>query len=224
MMSMVHIAADPSRLRGDIRPRPTIMGEIQGSLSPEEKTRVRRDALAVLRAFRDGGCKLPPPPSPETIREMMSFMVGEPVPDEYVPMMLEEMELDGEDVRGLHWGRSAPAEAKGRFFVLVIGAGMSGLLAAIRLEEAGIPYTVIEKKPAAEATWYKNNSRDGRVDIPNHFYCSSFEPNHDWPEYFSQRKDLFAYFERCADAYGVRPRIRFETAVVFGRFGPDCSR
>src|SRR3990172_10214639 len=224
MMSMVHIAADPSRLRGDIRPRPAIMGEIQGSLSPEEKTRVRRDALAVLRAFRDGGCKLAPPPSPETIREMMSFMVGEPVPDEYVPMMLEEMELDGEDVRGLHWERSAPAEAKSRFFVLVIGAGMSGLLAAIRLKEAGIPYTVIEKNPAVGGTWYENSYPGCRVDIANHFYCYSCEPNHDWPEYFSQRKDLFAYFERCADAYGVRPRIRFETEVVSARFDAESSR
>ena len=87
MMSMVHITGDASWLRGDVRPRPAVMGEIQGFLSEEEKARVRRDALAVLAAWRDGGCKVPPPPSPETIREMMSFMVGEPVPDEYAGMV-----------------------------------------------------------------------------------------------------------------------------------------
>ncbi len=224
LVSMVHVTGDTSWLRGDVRPRTAVMGDVQGFLSEEEKARVRRDALGVLRAYRDGGCKLPPPPSPETIREMMSFMVGEPVPDEYVPMMLEEMELDGEDVRGLHWERAVPAEAKSRFFVLVIGAGMSGLLAAIRLEAAGIPYTVIEKNRAVGGTWYENRYPGCRVDIANHFYCYSFEPNHDWPEYYSQRTDLFAYFERCADAYGVRPHIRFETEVVSARFDAESSR
>jgi 4-hydroxyacetophenone monooxygenase len=220
---MVRVTGDAMWLRGEVRPRTAVMGEVQGFLSEEEKAQVRRDALEVLRAYREGGCKLPPPPSPETIRETMGFVVGEPVPDEYVPMMLEEMELDGEDLRGLHWERSVPAEAKGRFHVLVIGAGMSGLLAAIRLQEAGIPYTVIEKNRAVGGTWYENSYPGCRVDIANHFYCYSFEPNHEWPEYYSQRKDLFAYFDRCADAYGVRPRIRFETEVVSARFDAASS-
>ena len=224
LAAMVHVTGDTRWLRGAVRPRPAIMGEIQGFLSEEEKACVRRDALEALRSYRDAGCKLPPAPATETIREMMSFVVGEPVPDEYAPMMLEEMELDGEDVRGLHWERAVPASAKSSFHVLVIGAGMSGLLAAIRLAEAGIPYTVIEKNPCVGGTWFENRYPGCRVDVANHFYCYSFEPNHDWPEYFSQRKDLFAYFERCADRYGVRPRIRFETEVVSARFDEASAR
>ena len=75
---------------------------------------MRRQALAVLRAYRDGGCKLPPPPALETVREMMSFMVGEPVPDEYAPMMLEEMELDGADQRATALGRHARGAPRAR--------------------------------------------------------------------------------------------------------------
>ena len=223
LVALVHVTGDPSWLRGEVRPRAAIMGEVQGFLPEEEQARVRRQALEALRAYRDGGCKLPPPPSPETIREMMSFMVGEHVPEEYVPMMLEEMELDGEDVRGLHWEKALPAEVRGRTHVLVIGAGMSGLLAAIRLAEAGIPYTVIEKNPAVGGTWYENRYPGCRVDIANHFYCYSFEPNHEWSEYFSQRPELFAYFERCAERYAVRPQIRFETEVVSARFDAASS-
>jgi 4-hydroxyacetophenone monooxygenase len=222
LVSLVHVTGDSSWLRGEVRPRAAIMGEVQGFLPEEEQAQVRRQALGVLRAYRDGGCKLPPPPSPETIREMMSFVVGEHVPEEYVPMMLEEMELDGEDVRGLHWEKAVPAEVRGGTHVLVIGAGMSGLLAAIRLEEAGIPYTVIEKNPAVGGTWYENRYPGCRVDIANHFYCYSFEPNHEWSEYFSQRPELFAYFERCAERYAVRAHIRFETEVVSARF--DAAR
>jgi 4-hydroxyacetophenone monooxygenase len=224
MMSMVQVTGDTSLLRGEIRPRTAVMSEVQGFLSEEEKAAVRRQALEVLKAYRDGGCKLPPLPSPETIHEMMSFMVGEAVPDEYVPMMLEEMELDGEDARAVPWHRSAPDERRRRFHVLVIGAGLSGILAAIRLEQAGIPYTVVEKNAAVGGTWWENRYPGCRVDIANHFYCYSFEPNHDWPEFFAQRKELFEYFDRCVDAYGVRPHVRFETEVVSARFDEGTSR
>ena len=67
---------------------------------------------------------------------------------------------------------------------------MSGVLAAIRLEEAGIPYTVIEKNPAAGGTWYENHYPGCRVDVGNHFYCYSFEPNNEWTEFFARQPEL----------------------------------
>jgi 4-hydroxyacetophenone monooxygenase len=219
MMSLVHLTGDTSLLRGPIRPRPAVIGQErgQGALSPAERAEVRARALRALAAYRDAGCRLPPPPAPETVREMMSFLVGEPVPDEYVPMMLEEMALAGSDERNVSWDR-VPAEARRGFRVLVIGAGMSGLLAAIRLEEAGIPYEVVEKNAGVGGTWYENTYPGCRVDVPNHFYCYSFAPNHDWSEHYSQQRELRAYFERCADEYGVRKHVRFETEVVAARF------
>ncbi len=223
MMSLVHITGDTAILRGPIRPKAAIMGEGQGFLSEPEKAEIRARALEALIAFRDGGCKLPPPPSPETIREMMSFLVGEPVPAEYVPMMLEEMALAGSSARDFHWDRDVPAPVKQRFPVLVIGAGMSGLLAAIHLEEAGIPYTVIEKNSGVGGTWFENTYPGCRVDVANHFYCYSFEPNHSWSEYFSRHQELRDYFERCAIDHGVRKRIRFETEVVSARFDESSS-
>jgi 4-hydroxyacetophenone monooxygenase len=217
MMSIVHLTGDASLLDGPIRPAPVVMGELQGSLSEDDKAAVRAMALDALRGYRDGGCQLPPPPSPETIRRMMSFMVGQPVPAEYVPMMLEEMALDGQDARDVRWG-AVPQEVEQGFRVLVIGAGMSGLLAAIRLQEAGIPYLVVEKNPAVGGTWFENTYPGCRVDVANHFYCFSFEPNHEWSEFFCQRAELQDYFERCADRYGVREHIRFDTEVLSARY------
>jgi 4-hydroxyacetophenone monooxygenase len=222
MMSLIHLTGDASLLRGKVRPGRAVMGETQGGLSPEEKAEVRRQALAALRAYRDGGCKLPPPLPLDTVREMMSFMVGEPVPDEYAPMMLEEMELDGEDRRATRWD-AVPEARRRAFHVLVIGAGMSGILAAIRLEQAGIPYTVVEKNPAVGGTWYENRYPGCRVDVANHFYSYSFEPN-EWVEFFSQRPELFAYFDRVASDYGVRPQIRFEREVVSARWDEGAAQ
>jgi 4-hydroxyacetophenone monooxygenase len=222
MMSLIHLTGDASLLQGPIRPKPAVMGEVQGGLSAEEKAAVRRQALAALCAYRDGGCELPPPPPIETVREMMSFMVGERVPDEYAPMMLEEMELDGVDRRATRWD-AVPEARRRAFHVLVIGAGMSGILAAIRLEQAGIPYTVVEKNPAVGGTWYENRYPGCRVDVANHFYSYSFEPN-EWVEFFSQRAELFAYFDRVATDYGVRPKIRFEREVLSARWDEDAAQ
>ena len=136
-------------------------------------------------------------------------------------MMMEELALDGVDSRAFHWDKPVTPEQKQKFKVLIIGAGMSGLLAAIRLEEAGIPYVVVEKNEAVGGTWFENSYPGCRVDSPNHFYSFSFEPNHGWPQYFSRRDELFAYFNRCTDKFGIRPHIRFSTEVTSARYSED---
>ena len=89
MVSLVHLTGDASILRGAIRPRKAMLGEGQGLLSEEEKAEARKLALEILKEFRDRGSTLPPPPSPELVREMMSFLVGEPVPAWATPILTE---------------------------------------------------------------------------------------------------------------------------------------
>lgn len=213
MMSLVHLTGDASLLDGPIRPGCAAMGEVDGGLSREDKAAVRARALDALRAYRDRGCTLPAPPDADTIRRMMSFMVGQEVPAEYVPMMCEEMALDGRDARDVAWD-DVPAARRAAFRVVVIGAGMSGLLAAIKLEEAGVPYVVVEKNEGVGGTWLENAYPGCRVDVANHFYSYSFAPNHDWSEFFSRRDELRDYFERCAADFRVREHIRFGTEVT----------
>ena len=222
MMSMVHMTGDTRILQGAIRPAGVYLNELQGFMSPEDQAAIRAQALEVIKTFRDGGCQLPPPPSAETIHEMMKFLVVEEVGAEYIPMLLEELELDGEDVREV--AINAAEEVKQAFPVVVIGGGMSGVLAAIRLEEEGIPYTVIEKNPAVGGTWYENQYPGARVDVGNHFYCYSFEPSHEWSEYFSRQPELQAYFENTAKKYGVLEHFRFNTEVTKARFDNDSGQ
>lgn len=223
LMTIVHLTGDASLLRGPIRPQRPMPGDADGSLSADDKAAVRAMAFDALRAYRDRGCTLPSPPSAATIREMMCFVVGEEVSDEYVPMFLEEMALDDGDARDTAW-EGVPAQRRQQFQVVVIGAGMSGLLAAIRLEQAGIPYVVLEKNDDIGGTWLENSYPGCRVDVANHFYCYSFEPNHDWPEFFSQRPELQQYFARCAERYGVRRRIRFASEVLAARWDESAGR
>jgi len=224
LASVVHMTGDTSLLRGPIRPGRATLGEAQGFLSEEDKESVRALALEAIRAYRDRGCTLPPALSAETIHELMSFVVGEPVPDEYVPMMMEELALDDDHTRDVHWDDTVSAAARERLRVVIVGAGMSGLLAAIRLNEAGIPFVVIEKNERVGGTWHENTYPGCRVDIANHFYCYSFEPNHDWSEFYSRQPELAAYFERCVDKYGIRDKIRFRTEVVSATFDAAASQ
>lgn len=218
MMSMVHMSGDASFLDRELRPRGIFLNEVQGFMSPEDQARVRAEALEVIKAFRDSGCRLPPPPSSATVHKMMCFLVAGDVPAEYVPMLLEEMELDGTDSRAFAWEADVDEARKRAFHVLVIGCGMSGLLAAMRLEEAGISYTVIEKNAGVGGTWYENTYPGCRVDVGNHFYCYSFEPSSEWSEFFARQPELQRYFERCLESHGVGARVRFETEVTTAHY------
>jgi 4-hydroxyacetophenone monooxygenase len=217
MMSLVHLTGDTSLLQGPIRPKVVMMGGFQGALSEEDQASVRRAALKALTDYRDRGCTLPAQPSAAVVQEMMNFMVGERVGDEYVPMMLEELALDGNDSRAPSWSREVAASVRDKFHVLVIGAGMSGLLQALRLKEAGIPFTVVEKNDSVGGTWYENRYPGCRVDIANHFYSYSFEP-YPWSEYFSRRDELLEYFRNFVTRHGLAPHIRFNTEVTAARY------
>ena len=224
LLSMVHMSGDASLLDGPLRPAGVYLNEVQGFMSPDDQAAVRAMALEVISAYRDGGSALPPPPDAATIQKMMSFLVAEDIADEYVPMMLEELEFDGHDARDLGWGDTIPDTAKQGFPVVVIGCGMSGLLAAIKLQEAGIPFTVIEKNAGPGGTWFENRYPGCRVDVGNHFYCYSFEPNNDWTEFFAQHAELQAYFASTMTAHAVADHIRFETEVVSAHWEPTAQR
>ena len=224
MVSMVHLTGDPSWIRGPIKPLGIYLNEVQGFLSPEDQATVRAQALKAICAYRDGGCALPPSPSPNLVREMMDFLIVDHVPSEYLGLLLEELELDGTDLRRepahVGIGERAPED----FGVVVIGAGMSGLLAGIRLAEAGVAFTIIEKNAGVGGTWYENRYPGCRVDVGNHFYSYSFAPADGWTEFFAQQPELQAYFERCMSDYGVANHVRYSTEVTTARWDEKMGR
>ncbi len=63
MVALVHLSGDAKLLRGDIKPQMSFLGDPQGGITPEQQAWVRDLALGALRAYRDGGGQLPPPPS-----------------------------------------------------------------------------------------------------------------------------------------------------------------
>jgi len=224
MLSLVHMSGNPELIRGPLKPAGLFLNEVQGYMSEEDKAAVRKLALEVIADYRDRGCPEPEPVGPVLLKEMMEWLVCEPVPDEYVPMLLEEMELDGIDRRAARAVRpSADLVHAEDFPVVVIGCGESGLLAGIRLKEAGIPFTIIEKNAGVGGTWWQNTYPGARVDVGNHFYCYSFEPADEWTQFFAEQPELQAYFQRVMDKYDIGPHVRWQTEVTSATWDDDSA-
>ena len=225
LMACVHMADDEATRRaildGPLRPAGLFLNEIQGFMSEQDRAAARALALGIICDYRDRGCPEPRPVEPAMLGQMMDWIAAAEVPGEYVPMMLEEMGLDGRDAREDQL-RSDP-RARGDFPVIVIGAGQSGLLAAIRLQQAGIPFTVIEKNPGVGGTWWENSYPGARVDVGNHFYCYSFEPADHWSEFFARQPELQRYFDDVMHRHGVAENIRFDTEVLGAAWDDDTG-
>jgi 4-hydroxyacetophenone monooxygenase len=211
--ALVHVTGDASLIAGDIKPVYDFFGDGQGGLTDAQRALTKARALSALRDLRDGKIK-PVPLSSDTVHKIMTFVAGAEIPERYIPFLEEELALDDSDVKAVHGLDEVPANLKHDFRVLIIGAGMSGLLAAIRMKQAGIAYTVVEKNADVGGTWMVNAYPGCRVDNPNHLYSYSFEPNHDWPYHFSTQPLLWKYFQGVADKYGLRPNIRFNSEVI----------
>ena len=105
---------------------------------------------------------------------------------------------------------SAPTKVR----VGVIGAGMSGILAGIRLKEAGIDFTIFEKADRLGGTWRENTYPGIACDVPSHIYSYSFALNPEWSFTCSPGGEILEYFESVADRFGVVDSIRFNDAVT----------
>ena len=97
----------------------------------------------------------------------------------------------------------------------IVGAGMAGILAAIKLKQAGhADVTVYEKADRIGGTWRDNRYPGLTCDVPAHAYTYEFAPNPEWSAYLVGGPEIQAYFEKVVDDYGVRPLIRFNSEIV----------
>ena len=62
--------------------------------------------------------------------------------------------------------------------VAIIGAGSSGICAAIQLKKIGLEnFIILEKGDDVGGTWFWNRYPGAECDVQSHLYSFSFEPN-----------------------------------------------
>jgi cation diffusion facilitator CzcD-associated flavoprotein CzcO len=97
----------------------------------------------------------------------------------------------------------------------IIGGGMAGILAAIKLRGAGFhDFTIYEKAEGLGGTWRANTYPGVACDVPSHLYSYSFAPNAQWSHRYAPGREILAYFEQVAAAHEVHERVRFGEEVV----------
>ncbi|MFV8819512.1 NAD(P)-binding domain-containing protein [Haliea sp. E17] len=223
LMSYVHLTGDKSYLD---KVRPYVHGgwDYQQDIPQELQAQIRSGLVEAIEGLAErGGVVHQDPPTAE-LKAMMNAACGAEVPDMYVPIFFEETCFGGRDYRAVSWRKEVPARRKQEFEVVIAGAGFSGLVMGVRLKQAGIPFTIIEKNANLGGTWYENSYPGIGVDTPCHFYSFSLMPNPDWPEFFSKGAEIQAYLERIADEFGLREHIRFNEEIVSAEYREDsCS-
>jgi 4-hydroxyacetophenone monooxygenase len=209
LMVLVHLTGDRRWLADRYRPaRPKgLSDEDSGGLPDDVQDEIRRATGTALVGYLAAGSPPPPVLPADQLVQMMSFSVDEQVPAEYGPMMAADLNVESGPASA-----GVPAPPAG-LDAIIVGAGPCGLLAAIKFQEAGIPYTLIERESDVGGTWRVNGYPGAAVDTPNDIYSFSFAP-HDWSRFFAGRDELRDYLTQLADAYDLRDHARLRTEAT----------
>ena len=207
---------DPDLVPDHLRPDLSIPMDPDAGLSADQQAEARALALPALLRIKAQGPRPATAIATDKLRPLLEYLASDDQIDDDIALCREELAL-GEDPRAPGWIKADVAPDR-EFRVAIIGAGMSGLVAAHRLRQAGVDVTIFEKDTDVGGTWLENSYPGCRVDVSNHFYSYSFAQRPDWPGHFSERDVLLDYFRDVADDHGIRPLIRFNTQVTEMRF------
>jgi 4-hydroxyacetophenone monooxygenase len=189
-------------------------------MTVEQQAAARELAFEAIKLLRDGQVNRDQRPIEDDVRSIFEWMTASPASEDYLPLLVEELAPAGQDPRAPTWRAADDAGLK----VVIIGAGMSGILAGIRLQQAGVPFVIIEKNADVGGTWLENTYPGARVDVQSAFYSYSFAQKIDWPNPFCTQPVLLDYFRECAEDQGILEQIRFNTEVTSATFDEEtCS-
>jgi cation diffusion facilitator CzcD-associated flavoprotein CzcO len=117
----------------------------------------------------------------------------------------------------------APGEGASKFDVVIIGAGFGGILAGIKLKQAGVGnFVILEKDDGVGGTWWANTYPGCACDVQSHLYSYSFEPKPDWSHMFGRQPEIRDYLQHCVDKYGLAQHLRLSTEVTCAKWQEDA--
>lgn len=218
MAALAMLTGDTSLISSDLKPTSPPMTAVvapQGGMSVDAQVKARRLAVAAIIKFRDAGTPTPQTPPAALADECLRYMIRDGL-DELRPLLEHELGVE-QDLGAPDWTREDVAPAT-PFRVAVIGAGVSGIAAAYRLQQAHLDFAVYEKNDEVGGVWWENRYPGCRLDTPNFAYSLSFAQKPDWPQQFSRQPEIQAYLATVAGSTGIRQNIRFNCEVDTMRF------
>jgi 4-hydroxyacetophenone monooxygenase len=189
-------------------------------LGPGVRDEILAAGADAIRHLQEGGLPRIEAPGPDLAARMLSVCVGEPVDPKYGPLLSLELQrrISPESPQLAPPYVAAPEGFK----VVVIGAGVSGIVAAYELENMGIDYVILEKQTDPGGTWWQNRYPGAGVDTPSHLYSFFFAKN-DWSRHFELRPELQRYFAETVERVGAAEKIRYGTEVERAEFDAEAG-
>jgi 4-hydroxyacetophenone monooxygenase len=174
-----------------------------GGLPEDVQQELRQAVAAAVLRWSKGEPVARPAPRGSELVELMTFCMGEEVPAEYEAMTAEE----------LGFTAAAPPRperdaASSPLSVIIIGAGLSGLILSRNLTHAGIAHVIFEKNDRVGGTWINNPYPGCGVDTPSYLYSFSFYQR-EWSQHFAKRPELETYMRDMAEDQGLLGNVRF---------------
>ncbi|ANS28834.1 putative flavin-containing monooxygenase [Rhodococcus opacus] len=214
---------DLSLLVDEVKPPLPPMDSViapQGGMTQEAQQQARSLAATALKLLRDHGSVPAVEPTEDFLAHIMRFLTKD-AGDEYLPLLRHELGIPT-DYGTPKWTKPTLAPDV-EFAVAIIGAGISGMAAAHRLQQAGVDYVVFEKNTEVGGTWWENVYPGCRLDTPNFAYSYSFAQKADWPQQFSTQQEIESYLQSVATSFDLRPNIEFDTEVTSAQFDDDSA-
>jgi cation diffusion facilitator CzcD-associated flavoprotein CzcO len=108
------------------------------------------------------------------------------------------------------------------FRVAIVGAGFSGLGAAIRLKQRGVEdFVILEKAAGVGGTWWANTYPGCQCDVASNLYSLSAAPNSDWTRTYSHQPEIQAYLESLIERFDLASQLRLGNEVLGADWDED---
>lgn len=108
--------------------------------------------------------------------------------------------------------------------IAIVGAGFSGLGAAIKLRQTGVDdFVVLDRGQDFGGTWRDNTYPGAACDVPSQLYSYSFELNPHWTRSYGHQPEIHRYINDVAAKYDIAANTRFGTEVTSAHWDESTS-
>ena len=145
----------------------------------------------------------------DVVSRMASLAAGREVSDAELTMCLEQSGFQP-DQRAIAPQLDPPPTLN----LAIIGAGMTGLDAAVKALDRGFVFEIFEKAEGIGGVWWSQTYPGIGVDTPSVFYSLSYEVEPEWSQYYPFGIEYQHYLERLAKKYAIEDHLRLNTLVT----------